>query len=271
VSELTLFQKQLFEKVEQCSRKRADETIKKAKLSAQQRRALGSARKKLEHSLLIVNLALRSRYNGGLIIDGVLELGRLINYFELRHFREKERDEYFQTRLLVEFKLYGATSDLQEVFKVLADDEHPHYAAVDYLNHGSSIPTLRGYGKYRFALKNELKERSTLTPSDSFFAESDQVYVWGDRDGILASRPLADDHFWFEHVVNGTEPKSAKKGRSYIEAQILGGVSLHDVETVYYPAVDRLDPDFFEKLKRFETNYGITLKEYGNIMRKGDR
>jgi hypothetical protein len=53
----------------------------------------------------------------------------------------------------IEFKLYGATSDLQVIFGYMFDEERPYYAALDYLDrNGSSLVAFQGYGYYRCEL-----------------------------------------------------------------------------------------------------------------------
>ena len=52
------------------------------------------------------------------------------------------------------------------------------------------------------------------------------------------------------------------EGVSYIEAQILGGVTLGDVDQLYYPETDRMDMEFFAALQQLEEQYGIALIAY---------
>ncbi|TSC83530.1 MAG: hypothetical protein G01um101417_513 [Parcubacteria group bacterium Gr01-1014_17] len=101
---------------------------------------------------------------------------------------------------------------------------------------------------------------ATFTPFDSFLIERDQVYVWDDIDGVLATK--LNGRFWFEYVLEGTEPVATREGVHYIEAQILGGVHLSDINRLYYPVADQVDYGFFAKLKKFELDHGIELVHY---------
>ncbi len=87
-----------------------------------------------------------------------------------------------------------------------------------------------------------------------------QVFDWGNIEGVLATK--VSDKFWYEHALEGTEPFSAREGTYYIEAQILGGVWLSDIEKIYYPVADQHNPHFFPKLRRFELDHGIRLVHY---------
>ena len=52
------------------------------------------------------------------------------------------------------------------------------------------------------------------------------------------------------------------EGVSYIEAQILGGVTLDDVDRLYYPRADQLDFYFFASLEQLSEEYKIELVPY---------
>jgi hypothetical protein len=257
---LTVNQEKLLAKVRSQSRKRADEILRRARLSSEQEVQLHAAKRKFERALLIINIELQKDYNGGMVIDSMLKAGRLFNRMEIGKFAGGTRDFYFRTRLLSEFKLYGATSDLQTIFGYMLDEERPHYAAVDYMDRGRSLASLQGYGFYRCELREELKQRATITPKDSLAAELDEVYLWEDIDGILATK--SNGHFWFELVMGDVDPLAFDKGYYYIEAQILGGVRLSEIAILYHPAADMLDKNFFAKLKRLEVDHNIVLMHY---------
>ena len=137
------------------------------------------------------------------------------------------------------------------------DSERPNYGAVDYIGIPTSLSPLVHWGYHRFILKNELRTNATFTPFDSFLAEQDQVYVWEDIDGVLATK--LNGRFWFDYVLDGTEPVATREGVHYIEAQILGGVHLSDVTTLCYPVADQVDYEFFAKLKQFKIDHEIEL------------
>ncbi|OHA28557.1 MAG: hypothetical protein A3C08_02270 [Candidatus Taylorbacteria bacterium RIFCSPHIGHO2_02_FULL_47_18] len=116
------------------------------------------------------------------------------------------------------------------------------------------------YGNYRFVLKKKFRVNTTFTPFDSLLVEREQVYVWDDIDGVLATK--LNGRFWFEYVLEGAEPVATRDGIHYIEAQIIGGVYLSDITRLYYPVADQTDYEFFAKLERFEIDHGIQLVQY---------
>lgn len=257
---LTANQKQLLEKVRMESRHRAQRVIQRAKLRQNQKRKLRLARQKLEQSQIVVNINLHKRYRDENIIDNLLRIERTLNEIEIGDFLGGIHDQTLRTRLLVEFKLYGATQDLQVIFSHMHDSERPNYGAVDYLGTPTSLSPLVHWGNHRFVLKNELKMSATFTPFDSFLVEREQVYVWDDIDGVLATK--LNGRFWFEYVLEEVEPVATREGVHYIEAQILGGVHLSDITRLYYPIADQVDYGFFAKLKQFELDHVIELVHY---------
>ncbi|TSC73229.1 MAG: hypothetical protein G01um101470_210 [Parcubacteria group bacterium Gr01-1014_70] len=257
---LTENQKRFLEKVRMESRHRAQRVIQHAKLRKNQKRKLRLARQKLEHSDIVINLNLDKQYRDEKIIDSLLRIGRMFNRIEVEDFPDGIHNLTFRTRLLVEFKLYGATQDLQVIFSHMHDSERPNYGGLDYLQTPTSIAPLRHYGHYRFVLKNELRINATFTPFDSFLVEREQVYVWDDIEGVLATK--LNGRFWFDYVLDEIEPVATDEGVHYIEAQILGGVHLSDITRLYYPVVDQTDYAFFAKLKQFEIEHNIQIVQY---------
>ncbi|TSC83584.1 MAG: hypothetical protein G01um101417_494 [Parcubacteria group bacterium Gr01-1014_17] len=242
------------------SRHRAQRVIQRAKLRTNQKRKLRLAKQKLKQSNIVINLDLREQYRDEKIIDNLLRVGRTLNKIEIGFFPGGIHDKTFRTRLLAEFKLYGAMQDLQVIFSHMHDSERPNYGAVDYLGIPTSLSPLIHWGHYRFVLKNELRVNATFTPFDSFLIERDQVYVWDDIDGVLATK--LNGRFWFEYVLEGVEPVATREGVHYIEAQILGGVHLSDITRLYYPVADQTDYEFFAKLKKLELDHGVELVHY---------
>lgn len=257
---LTENQKQLLEKVRVESRHRAQRVIQRAKLRQNQKRKLRLAKQKLERSDIVININLREQYQDERIIDGFLRIGRMLNKIEIGFFPSGIHDQTFRTRLLVEFKLYGATQDIQIISSHMRDSERPNYGAVDYLGTPTSLSPLIHWGNHRFVLKDELRMNATFTPFDSYLVERDQVYVWDDIDGVLATK--LNGRFWFDYVLEGTEPVAIHEGVHYIEAQILGGVHLSDITRLYYPVANQTDHEFFAKLQRFELDHDIELVHY---------
>lgn len=257
---LTPNQKQLLEKVRMESRHRAQRVIQRAKLRKNQKRKLRLAKQKLEQSNIAINIDLYGQHRDEKIMDNLLRIKRALNKIEIGAFPGGIHDKTFRTRLLVEFKLYGATQDLQVIFSHMHDSERPNYGAVDYLGTPTSLSPLIHYGNYRFVLKNELRMSATFTPFDSLLVERDHVYMWEDIDGVLATK--LNGRFWFEYVLDGVEPVATREGVHYIEAQILGGVHLSDITRLYYPVADQIDYSFFSKLKQLELDHGIELVHY---------
>lgn len=118
------------------------------------------------------------------------------------------------------------------------------------------------YGWYRFVLKNSIKSKSTFTSGDSFGTTPNRVFSWECINGLLATRPFTGSPFWFEHINEQAVPFDEGGNASFIEAQILGKVSLMDVEALYYPETDQFNQAFFQKLKKLENDFSIELKPY---------
>jgi hypothetical protein len=184
------------------------------------------------------------------MIDSMLRSGRLYNLFEIDHvFRDTNRSR-IRTRLMAEFKIYGATPDLQLVLGRMSNSEHPNYGALDFIGDPIVFSSSAHYGAYRFRLIDEIKDRCTFTPSDAFVVERDQVYLWDDIAGILATKVGYPQRYWFECINDGQEPFSADGSVAYIEGQILGGVFADkDIEALYYPETDCFNKEFFRKLQ----------------------
>lgn len=260
MSELTANQIQLLEKVRAESKNRVRRVLERAELSEKQRQLLQLAKRKLEEARIVINLDLREQYRNELVLDSILDIGRLLNAIEIGYFPDGIRSQRLRHRLLNEFKLYGATRDIQVVFSHMRDSERPNYGVLNYQDESAGVAPATYYGWYRLVLDQALKTCSTFTPFDASVVERDQVYAWDDIEGVLATK--LDGQYWYEYVLSESEPLVTRGGGHYIEAQVLGGVHLSDVERLYYPAADRLDHNFFAKLERFQLDYGIELVHY---------
>lgn len=257
---LTINQVKLLAGVRGESADRARRMLERMSLSEVERQRLLEARRKLEQAPLVHGVELRNRYRDARVIESLLDVGRVMNRIEIGEFPGGIYDPRFRGRLLNEFKIYGATRQAQMVMGQMHDSERPSYAALDYWGGRGSIASLQFFGAYRFMLGHQLKERSTFTPSDSFQVERDQVYVWENIEGVLVTR--INGRHWYDYVFQEDEPFITEEGVHYIEAQILGGFDLVDVVRLYYPAADRVDHEFFGKLRRLELDYGIELAYY---------
>jgi hypothetical protein len=253
----------LFEKVVNKREERLKLVFEKAKLTAGQQSELEKAHWRLRKSKIVVNLSLHERAFGDPLIDSLLDARRLYNVFEIAHAGEMANPTRMRIRIMLEFKVYGATNNIQSVLGGMSNTEHPNYGILDYFNHPIGISMLGGYGWYRFICNHRVKYRSTFAPADSLYITSDQVFRFADIEGILASRPYPGSGYWFEYVNTGTVPIDQNGNACYIEAQILGGISLKkDVETICHPETDKFNKSFLKKLQRFKTEFGIELKKY---------
>ena len=251
----------LYQKIQSVSRKRANGMMHRARLSNEQMVALGQAIRRLKPARIVVNLNLHEQVAGRRMIDSLLDSGRIYNLFEIAQAAIGYNPSALRLRIMLEFKLYGATPDLQDVLAGMANIEHPNYALVDYFPQPLGYSLVGYYGWYRFMLKDEVKERSTFSPVDTKYTTSDQTFVWNDMNGILATK--IGGRYWFEYVNSNTIPLSAQGNVSYIETQILGGVFLQDdVDALYYPETDRLNKPFFRKLTHLAEKFSIQLEPY---------
>ena len=242
------------------SGERARRALETANLSDEEMQNLRSAQQKLEQAAMIHHVRLRHRYRGKMVIDILLDIGRVLNMIEAAHFPGGIHDQDFRARIMNEFKIYGATREVQMILWQIQDWERPSYAVVDYRGGYDSVSSLNFFGPYRFVVRPAMRARSTFTPSDSFQVERDQVYVWENIDGVLAKK--LNGRSWYNYVLSDTEPFITTEGVHYIEAQVIGGFELTDFSKLYYPAADRADRAFFTKLQRLELDHGIELVHY---------
>lgn len=255
-------QKYLYDKVFVKSRERADTTTQNI-IGNNIQGELTLAIEKLKLSRIVINVNLQEKLFGIPMIDSLLAAGRLYNLFEIAHAMHEVNPSELRMRIMLEFKLYGGTRDLQTVLAGMSNREHPNYGLLDYRNDPVGLSALGFYGWYRFVLKEPAKGRSTFTPADSFHITPEQVFVWNDISGILATQVGIDKPLWFQYVNEGEIPIDEYGTTSYIEAQILGSVLLKDdVEMLYYPETDRFNREFFSKLKRLAEEFGIKLEPY---------
>ena len=146
----------------------------------------------------------------------------------------------------VEYSMFGLPEDLPA-------EQRPIYGYVAVTNIAPLVTTQ--YGNIRFALKKSARERTRFTMDDSL----DSVSIPEPLEGEVSDRDLfnaAPIHMFYE--VNGEARLPADLDQDnpvqavgrfermqYIEAQILGGVSLDDVEAIYAPdlskAMDLID------------------------------
>ncbi len=253
----------LFQKILRTSKERANAVVKNASLSSEQVTSLEQAKQDLKNSRIVVNLNLHERIFGAPMIDSLLASKRLYNLFEIAHAGEESHPSDLRMRIMLEFKLFGASLDVQTVLAGMSNTEHPNYGMLDYLNNPIGLSLLGFYGWYRFVLKEKVRIRSTFTPPDSFQATPSQVFAWKDIDGVLAANVSETDSRWFEYVLKEILPMDNHGNTSYMEVQILGGVFLeNDVDMLYYPETDQFNKPFFNKLKRLEKDFGIELVPY---------
>jgi hypothetical protein len=176
------------------------------------------------------------------MVDSLLASRRLYNLFEIAHAAHEVNPYDLRMCIMLEFKLYGGTHDLQTVLAGMSNTEHPNYGLLDYLDYRNDpigLSALGFYGWYRFVLNDKVQKRSTFTSADSFHITQEQVFVWDDIVGILATRIAPDKSHWFEYVNKNEIPIDEYGSTLYIEVQMLRGVFLEDdVEMLYYPETD---------------------------------
>jgi hypothetical protein len=158
--------------------------------------------------------------------------------------------------------LYGGRQNVVTTLAHLSDDEHPNYGILDYT--GNPRQT-RGthYGAYRLVLKEEFLERATFTPFDSYMAQPEDVFCWEHLEGVLATRPSQIDGYrWYEYIRDKRVSGTKYSPPHYIEAQIFGPLYTEDVERLFFPFADTLDPWFMGMLEAIATKFSLELKPY---------
>lgn len=225
---------------------------------------LEEAKQKLWSTRIVVNLNLHEQVFDTPMIDSLLASKRIYNIFEIAHAGMAKNPSRVRLRTILEFKLYGGTNDIQHIFSSMSNTEHPNYGIFDYMNNPIGISMLGYYGWYRFVLKKDARDRATFCAGDSMNVNADQVFLFEDIDAILVSPTREDGKYWFEHILKETVPIDERNGNtSFIEAQVLGGVSLkkRDVTNLYYPETDQFNKPFFEKLNQLQ-EFSVELNPY---------
>lgn len=253
----------------------ASTSVERTKVNVQKSQLTVSQAKKLQETVrllqsdqtrIIANVDLQKIYpaSGLSVIDGLMEMGRFLNRFEIELASSNPLGPNMLSRIMEEFVLYGAKSELIYVLALLPAGEHPFYGALDFIGNPGSLPMLGYYGPYRFRLKKETVGRSTFTAGSMAVIPSNEVYTWNSIEGALVM-PFTTNgstRFLFEYIIDKLESIDYSNQFVYIESQTLGGILLkEDIDLLYYPAVDRYS-NFFPKLEKLSEQFAIPLQSY---------
>lgn len=193
-------------------------------------------------------------------VKGLLEHGRFRNLFETGD-GEGSTDQNFRAQM--EHDVLGIPLET-------SPEERPIYGALHY-NHGH-ISGARGgagdYGPFYFVLKDDIKNRASLTPDDSFGSEPHLVHLFTPEGVRKIIRENLDRVYRgakikeIEQELLGHSPRSDNPTPSYIEAQIHGGIYLdRDVAEfhVAYPSWQKFAPEQLEVAVEVGKRYGIPV------------
>lgn len=261
-------QRWLLDNVRSTSGKRADRSLRRARLSAEKAVALDAAVQYLQGDdiRIVINADLRKIHSGlgASVIEGLLTTKRLLNRFEVELAQQNTASPNMMSRIMEEPLLYGGTPDVIPVLALLPGTDRPHYGALDFIGNPRTIPMLGFYGPYRFRLRKEVLQQSTFTAGSVPMIPSDEVYVWEDIKGVLVRKfhILGQTQFLFEYVNNREEPLDFMSTLGYIEVQVLGGIRLkEDVDRLYYPVADRYT-QLFAQMEQLASECEIELMPY---------
>lgn len=250
------------------SGKRADRSVKHARLSAEKATVLDATLQYLQGDdiRIVINADLRKVHSGlgASVIEGLLTTKRLLNRFEIELAQQNTASPNMMSRIMEELLLYGGTPDVIPVLALLSATDRPHYGALDFIGNPRTIPMLGFYGPYRFRLRKEVLQRSTFTAGSFPIIPSDEVYVWEDIRGVLVRKFHIPGHtqFLFEYINNKEEPLDFMSTLGYIEVQVLGGIHLKgDVDRLYYPVANRYT-DLFAQMEQLASECEIELIAY---------
>ncbi len=177
-----------------------------------------------------------------------LESGRILSIWEKPEEMENRNNSmmynYESRRDIIERKIGNKSKGGMK-------DPHPIYAAAATPNDRDEFwgGTGGGYGETFFVLKNErIQNRTSFCYDDSFDGFNDWVLDW---EGGIVAKGI--------HNLNG---KKSRHG--YVEAQIFGGVSLDDIESINIPSdviygKNRfgvsLGPDMLSEIEQIRQHY----------------
>jgi hypothetical protein len=188
-------------------------------------------------------------------------------------------------RLKNAYEVYGVTpagdsrSDLETRFFGHTDSspvsERPIYG---YIDHEGVQDDPNGYGEVRITLKDDVKDRSTVTIGDSnatFGDNKPEQYAWTSRP-LSATDPNPDDisqiptKKGYDIFQALQEASTSGTNHSfdtvpYIETQIHGGVSLKDIASIDFGQTPP-SPTMASKLDRLGIAYTVSK----SVVEKGD-
>ena len=165
-------------------------------------------------------------------MESIVETGRFKTLEELSgvsglHISLQE--EYKQARQELEVGLWGVPNE----------DTGPIYGYIDTPKQPGLDNQTRMYGEIKITLKDNVAERTTITPGDSANHGFTPVPLGDAREGKLTSQQV-DMAYRSRAFQTGatsvSRPRAMVYGHEnidYYEAQIHGGVSLKDIKSVY--------------------------------------
>ena len=167
-------------------------------------------------------------------LKAILESGRIKNTFDddaIDFVGSDAPDYYRQTRRNTEERKFGIRQE------GLAN-ERPIYAYLESPQYLKSAPELNEaemFGEARIVIKDEVKKRATVTIGDSLYTEDNQpTPLLAPTTSCYGQEIKSITHEG--GAVADTIVNNAELGKTYLETQIFGGVSLSDIEFVFLPA-----------------------------------
>jgi hypothetical protein len=155
-------------------------------------------------------------------LTSVLEKGRVISLWENQH-KQKERDEHFSSLVKYSERRNSVEKLIGNRAKGGRNDPHPIYGAAFCPNGRDELHGGAGghYGETFIVLKKDkIKNRTSFCYDDSFNGYSNWMLDW---DGGVVAKSI--------HNL-----KEGKSPNGYVEAQILGGVTVDDIESINIPS-----------------------------------
>lgn len=176
------------------------------------------------------------------VLPGILDGGALLNVHDEGHLARDERvsDGY----------VIGRAQTERDVWNIGPGDRHPIYGYVATDNEDMDASLTKAFGEIKLTLKDTVRERTTVTYSDSLFISIES----GDAVPSPIDRP---SELSVVHWMNlaGVEVPVRYKGEprpfrsdDFVEAQIHGRVTTGDIERVDFPDEAAATPDMTARL-----------------------
>lgn len=185
-------------------------------------------------------------------LKAILESGKIKNTFDtdvIDFVGSDAPDYYKKTRRNTEEKKFGIRQDgLANERPIYTYLESPHY-----LKSAPELNEAEMFGEARIVLRDEVKRRATVTIGDSLYTDDNQptplLSPTTDCYGAEIKSITHEGGAVADTILNKGLEDETELGKTYLEAQIFGGINLSDIEFIFLPAkAFEMYPELYDML-----------------------